>query len=386
MSIEDKQLDIGVLLPITGARAALARPMLNGARMAVAEINAAGGVLGVPVRLIEVNEGGDLSGGIAAFDEVDTSRVDAIVGPFSSRLALSIIPRATRSQRPTCSPGAHGWSVAEVTDGGFFFRTVPSETLEAKALADIIANTGRRSTAILTPNDRYGAAWAAAVTTELRRAGSTRVSITTYDPALTTSDEAIGRALVGGIPDSIAIIGNPETVAPILNGLRARGAGPQQVPTFVNDTLRTDTLHTLVGDGGSGTVERIEGVSPATVSGATDWLERYSARYPDSSSAYAAYAYDCVMLLALATAVAQTDSGFAIAQRVIETSRGGVQCRDITACLALVRDGLNLDYEGVSGSVDMTDTGDVDSGVFDRFRFDAAGHDITIGTTKVTGA
>ena len=88
--------------------------------------------------------------------------------------------------------------------------------------------------------------------------------------------------------------------------------------------------------------ERIEGVSPAVLPGPPSWQERYTARFPNSPAGYAAYAYDCVMLIALAAAGARTDAGFGIAERMTDTSRGGTQCRAIDTCLALVNEGLNL--------------------------------------------
>ena len=352
--------------------------------MAVDEINEAGGLFGRPVTLVDRDEGSEPAAGSAALASLADTNIDAIIGPASSRLALATIPLINRLQRPTCSPAAHGLSVAEVTDGGFFFRTIPSEALEARALAAVISSTGRRSTSILYSDDSHGLAWASTMAAELRRNGSSRVTTISYDPALSDNEQAVGRALGDGVPESIAVIGSPESASPILTTLREKGAGPQQVPTFVNDALRVPDLHRFMTQATPDFTERIEGVSPAVLPGPPSWQERYAARFPNSPAGYAAYAYDCVMLIALAAAGARTDAGFGIAERMTDTSRGGTQCRTIDTCLALVNEGLNLDYEGASGSVDLTDSGDVMSGYFDQFRLDATGYDEKIGSRWVT--
>ena len=69
---------------------------------------------------------------------------------------------------------------------------------------------------------------------------------------------------------------------------------------------------------------------------------------------------------------------------MVPASRGGTICRDFRECRDLITTGLNFDYEGASGSVDLGTNGDVDSGRFDQFRFDDDGRDTTFATVTTT--
>jgi hypothetical protein len=123
-------------------------------------------------------------------------------------------------------------------------------------------------------------------------------------------------------------------------------------------------------------VAGIIGVSPASNVESADWFAKaFKAFSPTSPIDYASYAYDCMNLIALSAAAALTDQPAAIGAQVEATSRGGAPCHDFAACIDLAGQHRNIDYDGASGPVDLQANGDVDSGWFDVFAFDAAGRD-----------
>lgn len=136
------QLTIGVLLPTSGPGSQIGGPMINGVRTAVDRINAAGGVFDEPVRLVEVDEGSGVSSAMAGFEQLIGGDVDAIVGPSSNLAALGALSVPVSAGVLTCSPTATSRALDGFADSGLFFRTAPSDTLQAVAIAQVAEQTG----------------------------------------------------------------------------------------------------------------------------------------------------------------------------------------------------------------------------------------------------
>ncbi|MEZ5341637.1 MAG: ABC transporter substrate-binding protein [Acidimicrobiales bacterium] len=94
----DGTLTVGTLIPITGDLAFLAPPEVAGARLAVEDINAAGGVLGNDAVLIE-GDSGDTTVDVAnpTVDRLLSEGADVIVGAASSAVSKTVIDKITSS-------------------------------------------------------------------------------------------------------------------------------------------------------------------------------------------------------------------------------------------------------------------------------------------------
>jgi branched-chain amino acid transport system substrate-binding protein len=383
----DNVLRIGMLLPSTGPAKVLAEPMVTAVKLAINDINEAGGFLGNSVVLYPRDEGADAVSAESAFAQLlDVDYVDVVVGPASSRVALGLIDGIARRKVPTCSPATTAIDLSNPADGGFFFRTIPSDRLSALALADTISSTGKRSVDIVYPDDDFGTAMAETIRSGLQRKGTTVLDLVPYDPHATTAevDTVTDRVLASPRPEGIALVGAPNPGAQILGALRARG-GPG-IQMVVSSGLRRNDLLATIQGAKPDLLEGIRGISPSATSYGPAWTERFAQIPEVGSSAYAAYAYDCTVLLALAAAAAKTDDGTAIMANVLPTSLGGTTCGDFAGCLKLLNEGRNLDYFGASGPLDLADNGDPQNGIYDVFTFDNTGRDVSDGRViGVTG-
>src|SRR5210317_531660 len=82
---------IGGLVPITGTQAVMAEDLATGLKLAEEEVNAAGGVLGMPIKvIIEDTETRPAPGMDAARKLIDVDKVGVIAGGFSSGVSLPI--------------------------------------------------------------------------------------------------------------------------------------------------------------------------------------------------------------------------------------------------------------------------------------------------------
>jgi branched-chain amino acid transport system substrate-binding protein len=367
-----------MLLPTTGPGKALAEPMITAVKLALNDINEGGGFLGTPVLFVSRDEGADGVSAESAFTQlVDVDSADVVVGPASSRIALGLVDGIARRKVPTCSPGATAIDLSTSADGGFFFRTIPSDRLSALAMADVIASTGQRSVDIVYPEDDFGAAMADTIRVGLQRKGTKVQASVPYGPNATAAqiDALTEKVLTPPRPESIAFVGPPDPGAQFLGALRTKGGPGMQI--VVSSGLRRGDLLTTIQGAKPDVLEGIRGISPAATSYTPAWTERFAQIPEVGSSAYAAYAYDCTVLLALAAAAAKTDDGTAILANVLPTSLGGTICSDFASCLKLLNEGRNLDYFGASGPLDLADNGDPQNGRYEVFAFDNTGHDVS---------
>jgi hypothetical protein len=224
-----EQLVIGTLLPLTGDLAFLGPPEVAGARLAVQEINAAGGVLGQDVRL-EEGDSGDATTDTATqtVDRLLQAGVNAIVGAASSGVSLNVIDRITGAGVMQISPANTSDQFTDYNDNGLYFRTAPPDVLQARALADLIAADGNNTVGILARNDSYGIGLAENTVENLLAGGLSEDQVVniTYDPNAANFDSEV-QQMVDLNPDGIVVIGFEES-SRIIQGLNENGIGSQR--------------------------------------------------------------------------------------------------------------------------------------------------------------
>ncbi|ASU39399.1 ABC transporter substrate-binding protein [Herbaspirillum sp. meg3] len=129
----------------------------NGAELAVAEINAAGGVLGRNIDLISRDDTGIPDEAVRHAEQlVKTDKVDVLSGSMLSNVALAV-SRVAASEKKLFLVG-DALSDAITLDKGnrYTFRLRPSTYMQAAMLAEAAARLPVRRWAIIAPNYEYG--------------------------------------------------------------------------------------------------------------------------------------------------------------------------------------------------------------------------------------
>jgi ABC-type branched-subunit amino acid transport system substrate-binding protein len=126
------------------------------------------------------------------------------------------------------SPASTSDELTGYDDGGLFFRTVPPDTLQARALADLIGGDGNNSVGILALNDPYGVGLADNTRADLIADGLAEDDVVqvVYDPQAANFDAEV-QQMVELNPDAVLVIGFEEA-SKIVAGLNAQGIGPQR--------------------------------------------------------------------------------------------------------------------------------------------------------------
>jgi branched-chain amino acid transport system substrate-binding protein len=353
----DGILRIGLLLPQSGPGAAIGEPLIAIAQSAIDLVNANGGVMGQDVEMIVRDEGADAASALTSIDNfLANDGIDVLIGPLSSPITLSVLPRLMESNIGTCSPSATAISLASFPDEGLFIRTTPSDGLLAQAMARLVAQTGITETSIAYPDDSYGRDFVV----ELRRALLVRGISVTFETAFAPANSdysSLAEELSAQSKGVITLIGDSESGARFLNSLVMANSTHQIV---VNDPLSAADLST--NENLNSSIRRnIIGVAANAFAG----VGKTSAEH----IAFSAAIVDCVNLLTLGSIAAGSDNAIAIMSQVIITSRGGSGCGDFPTCLALLKAKLNIDYNGSTGQLDLDPNGDPSRASFLTFGF-----------------
>jgi len=78
--------------PMTGQQASTGTDMANAAQLAVDQINAAGGIDGVKLTLVKVNDKATAAAGLVAARKAIAARAFAVVGPYNSAVGVVNLP------------------------------------------------------------------------------------------------------------------------------------------------------------------------------------------------------------------------------------------------------------------------------------------------------
>jgi branched-chain amino acid transport system substrate-binding protein len=384
----DGQLKIGVLLPQTGPGMPIGVSMTAAVEMAVNEINTAGGVNGQPVALSIADEGTTQDAASKALDDLlNRQKVDAIVGPASSKVALALIDRVVDAKVATCSPTATATALSDYADKGYFFRTMASDDLQAKALGEVIADAVGKPTAIVFPDDQYGRRLSEELASTLAQEDTRITSVTSYDATVTDTSATyypeVATSVLKDDPSAVAVIGTPDSGGRVIAALQARATVPPSI--FVTDGMRVPNLFDKVQPGKPESVAGIQGTSPSPDGIGAGWFtDAFAAANPTVPDYYGAYAYDCTNLIALAAQAARTDDASRFIDQVVLVSRAGVDCRNFTECAKDLADGRNIDLNGASGRIELLPSGDASYGVYDIFKFGPDGKDQSLGVKTET--
>lgn len=353
----DGVLKLGGVLPLTGALAFLSPPEIAGAELAVADINAAGGVLGKPVEWsVEDSSDGDHPEiAPASATKLLSEGVDAIVGAAASGVTRLIIDQVTKNKTVQISMSNTAPDLTDWKDGGYYFRTAPSDLLQGAIIGNQIVADGNENVAIIYQQTAYGEGLEAKAKAIIEGAGATVVSSLPFPEAETNFDTIVDQTIAAGA-DSVLVISYDE-IKKIVPALQKKSFDGSKI-YFVDGNLANFEDQSWKG--------YIEGAKGTLPGGDTDaaFKQRASDLYKTNHGeelkefAYLAETYDAVILLALAAEQAGNDSGEAIAANMQSVSTGGEKVTDFAAGLAAIKDGKDVDYDGFSGPIEFDDNGD----------------------------
>ena len=313
------------------------RAMLRGIEMAAAEINAAGGVMGRPVKIVPVNDEWSLEKGRRVAEQLaDRADVVAVIGHTTSAISIPTSVIYQYAGVLMLSPEA---TSPKLTSQGYrlVFRTIPSDTSIGAEMARYAHQRGYRNVGIYYLQDEYGRGIANAFEHQAAELGIHIFDRHSYENTAGegTFAEHFDMWVRNFSFDAVFVAGLHPQASLVIKQARKSGI---RVPILCGESMDTDDVLSVAGKAAEGTVIAAtfndRNPVPEVQRFREDYLRRYGTGYIDSA---AANGYDAVKVLTHAMTLARST----VPDRVADALRS-------------VRG-----WQGVTGSHTFDDNGDV---------------------------
>jgi branched-chain amino acid transport system substrate-binding protein len=321
-------IKVGFYGALTGPTATFARSGDNGARLAVEEINASGGVLGDRIELLTEDDRGEAAEAASVVSKLITrDHVVALIGENASSRTLAAAPIAQSYRVPMISPSSTNVEVTK--KGDYIFRVCFIDPFQARVLSRFVREKLKAATVALLVDARsdYSVGLAEAFRADFEKAGGRIVAELRYSEG--DSDFSAQLTSIRPIRPDVVFVPGYYTDAGLI-ARQARSLGIQAV------LLGADGWDSpkLVEIGGEA-IEEAYFSNHYSVDDPSDavrtFVRTYKAKYGAEPDSIAALSYDAVRLLADAIRRA-----------------GSTEGKRVRDALASTRD-----FPGVTGAITM---------------------------------
>jgi branched-chain amino acid transport system substrate-binding protein len=365
---EAKPIKIGALIPLTGPLAEFGKGFRLAGDLASDQLAEAG----FPIELKYADtETAAIPGVEAARTLADVEKVVAIIGAAASGVTIPVAESVSiPKQIPQISNASTSPLITYLpADKGkdFLFRTAPSDALQGIVLGQIAVEEGYKTAAVFYVNNPYGQGLLDEFTKSFETAGGKVVASTPHDekPAPTYVTEL--RQLMQSKPDVMLALGYPGQATVYLKEFFEAGYNKTTDLLFCDGTKSVEMPEALGPENLVGFV----GTAAGSVSGEslTNFQNDYKAKHGDLPPLpYMDTLYDGIVIAALAAAAAEYAdkdvNGVNVRDmlRKVANPPGQVVVAGVDGlkmALELLKDGRDINYEGVAGSQDFDENGDV---------------------------
>ncbi|MDB4896530.1 MAG: hypothetical protein JWN15_2792 [Firmicutes bacterium] len=284
-------IKIGLAVTLTGSGALVGQTAANGARLAVAQINAAGGVNGRQLQLLEEDTGLDNTSAVNAVNRLISNGIVALVGPLVSTQGNAIGPIVVKEQIPTIIRGV---TVDIKPYAPWVYRFASHGRLQSLAMVTrLVDDLGLKKIAIVYSNDEYGKANAAIAQGYLKDRGLQPVAVEAwglldkeFSAQLAKLRDADGVVQLG-IGDGVALMMKQRTAM----GIKAPWASTAIITNQATLNLFTD-------EDVNGAYVALEGTFASNESDlAKKMKQEFQAKFKETPDTNSAIYYDGVFIL-----------------------------------------------------------------------------------------
>jgi len=294
------QVKFGVAGPITGGSAAFGAQLKNGAEQAVADVNAAGGILGKKIVLSIGDDRADPKEGVSVANNLAGQGVQFVVGHFNSGVTIPASEAYQENGMLEITPASTN---PAVTERGLWniFRTCGRDDQQGTVAGDyILKNFNGKKIAFIHDKTTYGKGLADSTKATINKGGMKEVlyeGINKDDKdfsAVVSKVKASGADLIywGGLHDTGGLL---------LRQMRDQGI---KAPLMGGDGITDDEFASIAGPGAEGTLMTY-GPDPRKRPEAQDVVKEFRARNFEPQ-AYTLYSYAAVQIIKQAAEAAKS--------------------------------------------------------------------------------
>ena len=313
---------IGANYELTGNVASYGQAALAGGKMAVDEINKAGGINGKKLRIVEADNKSEPSeSGNAATKLISQNKLIGIVGPATSGCTMAAEPIVTASKLPVVAPTATAESITVGKDGKtrqFVFRACFIDPFQGKVMAAFANQKLKvKTVAIYRDNSSdYSKGLAEAFKKNFEAAGGKIVAEEAY-LAKDMDFKAGLTKLKATNPEAIYVPGYYEEVGKIVKQAREIGL---EVPMMGGDGWDSPKLIEIAGKAALNKTYYSSAYSADDTDPSTQkFIKAFKEKYQKDPDFFSMMGYNTVVILADAYKRAGSEDGTKIAEAMAKT-------------------------------------------------------------------
>jgi branched-chain amino acid transport system substrate-binding protein len=295
-----QDLSVAVAGPMTGGESAFGRQMKNGAEMAVADLNAAGGVLGKKLALNIEDDACDPKQARSVAEKIGSAKIPFVAGHYCSSSSIPASEAYADSNVLQITPASTNplfterklWNVA---------RVCGRDDQQGAVAADFIAkNYKGKNIAILNDKTTYGKGLADETKKALNKAGVTEKLYESYNKGDKDFNAIVSRLKKENI-DLVYVGGYHQEAGLILRQMRDQG---MKTVLMSGDALADKEYASITGPAGEGTLFTF-GPDPRKKATAKAIVEKFKAKNIDPEG-YTLYTYAAFQVWSQAAKKANT--------------------------------------------------------------------------------
>lgn len=320
-----KTLKIGFNFEETGDVASYGTAEQKAAKLAVDEINKAGGVDGKQIEITDKDNKSELSeASTVSTNLVTQAKVNAIIGPATSGGTGAAITNAAKASVPLITPSGTQDDLTKGQD--YLFRTTFIDSFQGKILSKYVTDNLKAKKVVLYYDNSSD--YAKGIAKAFQEEYKGEIVATETFASKDTDFQAALTKFKGKDFDALVVPGYYTEAGKIVN--QARGMGIDK-PIVGGDGFNSEEFISQATPAAATNVYYVSGYSTSgdMTAKAKKFLEAYKAKYNEEPSMFSALAYDSVYMVA-------------------EASKGAKNSVDIKENLAKLKN-----FEGVTGSITM---------------------------------
>lgn len=298
-------LTIGVCGGMTGPAAAYGISVRRGAELAARQLSEGGGVRGLPVRLVIVD---DENRETLTSERMTALTYDdecvAVLGTTDSGCTHVASRLALKSRIPLIMTVATDPSLTRLGND-WVFRNLADDRIQGRRLVEFITgNRGLRRIFVAHVDTRYGRGGAAVIELAARKAGAAVLRRTPFQTGQRDFGPLVAEIRASGA-DAVVVWGLYAEGAELVKQLRS---GLVALPVFGPDGLTSPAFLELAGSAAEGAVLTYPFDDQATADPVVaSFVTAYTAQWGSAPDSFAAHAFDAVHLVAEAARRAGPD-------------------------------------------------------------------------------
>src|SRR5580704_9874322 len=310
-----------------------------------------GGVLGRQLQLTTGDTGCDVADGVTATNQMLTKNVSGVIGPETQEIN-GVEPILDANHIVDEFQG--GDTARDHQTDPYFFRDSPSDSQLGVAMALYGHQQGYTKAVMLFYSDPAAQTFLKPVSDTFTKLGGTILKTIIVTPDQSSYLSQV-REAIAAHPQVIFTQEDPPTAAVLFREFGQLGGG--SIPWIGTDvTSGSDFLKAITYPVAHNVLTSIYGTS-VTGTANSAFIGLFNQLFPSQKAAgplaNANYAYDAVISLALADDYAKTTNGTTVAHDMAKvTNPPGTACYTYASCLALLKAGTKINYEGASGDLD----------------------------------